>query len=540
MDSKKIKSRLSTLKSERMTFETLWDEVGQFIIPRKKNVLTKRMAGEDLQVDLYDNTAIQANELLAGALHSLLTNPNSEWFELTTGDDGLDKKDSVRKYLQALATKAHHVLNASNFQTEVHELYLDLGAFGTATMAIEEDDRDTVRFCCKFVADVYIEESSRGQVNEVYLQYEWTARQIVSEYGEDKLPEMVKKAYESDDNKRFKVVHCIYPTDYAKEKEAGTAEAKGHKFISKHIVLDAPDDQAIIEESGFRTFPMVVTRWAKASGEKYGRSPGMVALPEAKVLNKMVETTLIGAQKVVDPPLQAPDDGFITDVNTYPGGITFYRAGSQDQIRPIFNDARIDFGFQAIQEKQGKIRDAFYTNQLQLGTGPQMTATEVNQRVQENFRFLGPMLGRQQHEFLRPLIDRLVDIMFKREVVSPGDIPPELRGKRIDVRYSSYIAKAQRLGDGQSIMQAVGALEPFVNADSTVLDNLDGNTAVRRIWSIYGAPQDLLRDQPEVEKIRKSRADAQAAAIQQQQQQAQVEQVSKVLPAMAQAQQQGG
>lgn len=48
----------------------------------------------------------------------------------------------------------------------------------------------------------------------------------------------------------------------------------------------------------------------------------MNALPEMKVLNKMNETMLIGAQKLVDPPIQMPDDGYIMPIVTTPGGST--------------------------------------------------------------------------------------------------------------------------------------------------------------------------------------------------------------------------
>lgn len=534
MKPEEIQKRIDDLSSERSLFETLWEDLGRYIIPGKRNIRTTELPGEDLNFDLYDNTAIHANELLAAALHGLLTNPNSEWFELITGDDELDSQDHIKKYLQKITTQIHHVLNATNFQTEVHEFYLDLGCFGTATMSIEEDDLDDVRFCTKFIRDVYIEEDSKGNVVELYLVYMWTARQIMSEYGEKYMTEELMKAHKDNNNKRFKVVHAIYPAAYEHgEGKADIAKAKGYNYISKHVVLDHKKE---IKESGFKSFPFSVSRWSKASGEKYGRSPGMVALPEAKVLNKMVETTLIGAQKQVDPPLQAPDDGFITDVNTYPGGITFYRAGSQDQIRPIFNNANVDFGFQAIQEKQTKIRDAFYTNQLSVTGNTAQTATEVNQKVQENFRFLGPLTGRQHHEFLRVVVDRVVDILFTRGKLKVEDVPSELKGKRTTARYSSYIAKAQRMGEGQSILQAVQALEPFVNANPNVVDNLDGDAAARRIWSIFGAPQELLHDKKDVEKIRKAKAEAQQEMIAQQQQQQQVDTVAKLSQA---GQQQG-
>ena len=79
------------------------------------------------------------------------------------------------------------------------------------------------------------------------------------------------------------------------------------------------DDNHIISISGYNEFPYVVPRWLKSSSEIYGRSPSMTALPDVKMLNKMSETTIKAAQKMVDPPLLVPDDSFILPVRTQPG-----------------------------------------------------------------------------------------------------------------------------------------------------------------------------------------------------------------------------
>ena len=96
-------------------------------------------------------------------------------------------------------------------------------------------------------------------------------------------------------------------------------------------------------------------RWSKRTGEKYGSSPGMTALPEVKTLNKMAETMIIAAQKVVDPPMQLPDDGFILPIVTSPGGLNFRRANTTDaRIEPLFNFSQVDFGTKNIFKKYEK------------------------------------------------------------------------------------------------------------------------------------------------------------------------------------------
>lgn len=501
---KKIKENLAKLKGERGNFEIQWQEITDLMAPRKNNVITKRSPGEKRNVQVLDNTPMVSSEMLAGALHGFLTNPYGDWFEYTTGDLKLDQQDDVRLWLQDSARRTNHVINASNFQTEVHELYQDLTTICTACMYLEEDKRDIVRFSTKFIGDFYINENNKGFVDEIYREWRWTADQIIAEFGKEKMPDVVMKSYEKGDGQTFLCMHAVYPST--------KLDPDGNGFQSQYILAD---QEIEIKTAKYLSFPYMVPRWAKAAGEKYGRGPGFNALPEAKVLNKMNETMLIGAQKVVDPPIQMEDDGVILPIITRPGGINFRRPGS-DPIRPVFNDTRMDFGYQAMEDRRKRIRDAFYVDQLKLQQGgPMMTATEVMQRTEEAMRLLGPMLGRMQIEFLRPLIDRVFDIMLRRGLFLP--VPEVLKGKTIEVRYSSFIAKAQRMNESQNIVRAFQALQPFLVLDPATADNFDGDGAARMVAYQFSLPAELMRRTDDVAKRREAKAQAAQAAAKQQQ-----------------------
>ncbi len=538
MSPKQICERFHKIKGERSTWEQHWQELADYTIPRKNEIVNKNgTKGEKKGAQLFDNTALVSAELLAGALHGLLTNPNTYWFELSTGDDELDKEDDVREYLQMLSHKVHGYLNASNFQTEVHELYLDLVTFGTANMTVEEDDELIFTFSAKHISEVYISEDSKGRVSEVYREFEWDARQIVQEFCEGvtdtdyaALEPLVGKkvvaALKKGDNTKFTVIHAVY-LDSLTEK-------KTFPFCSQYV-LEA--EKLTLREGGFRRNPYLTPRWTKVSNEVYGRSPAMNALPECKTVNAMVKALIKGAQKMVDPPVQMPDDGAIRPLRVIPGGVNYYRAGSNDRIEPIFNDSRIDIGAELMRDRQIRIREAFFVDQLQLQQGPQMTATEVNQRTEERMRLLGPMLGRQQAEFLRPLIERVFEILERRNLIPK---PPEILSERdITVRYSSTIAKAQRMNEAQDLLRAFSAATPFIQMDPASMDNISADDALKEIWRTYGASQSVLRSRQEVEDMREQRAEAQQAAMQRQAEIDQADKVQKTGPTLVKAQEQG-
>lgn len=527
MTPKRIKEKVSNLKAERSTWESHWQEIADYMLPRKNQISTTTTPGEKKAIFVLDNTGMYSAELLAGQLHGMLTNPNGFWFELTTGNLAIDQLDDVRFWLQRTSRDMHNVMNNSNFQTEVHELYLDEVAFGTAAMYVEEDDKDYVRFSTKFIGEYYIGENSKGVVDELYRSWKWSARQLVEEFGIENVGKKVTTAYEKASDDKFECIHAVFPATMVAEN-GGPFD-----YISKYIL---PEEDHVLETKGYKEFPYVVPRWSKGTGEKYGRSPAMTALPEVKTVNKMMETVLRGAQKVVDPPVQMPDDGFVLPVITKPGGINYFRAGGNDKITPIFNDSRIDFGFEVLKDKRGRIREAFFIDQLMLQQGPQMTATEVLQRTEEKMRLLGPMLGRQQSEFLRPLIDRVFGIMLRRGLIDKNTIPQALRGRKVDVKYSSMIAKSQRVTDAQNVMRYIESLSPFIQLDPTVADNLNGDAASRAMADVFGPPQQIIRTLKEVQQLRDARAEAQQKALAAEQEKEEVDKMEQVTGMMGKMQ----
>lgn len=503
LSPEKAIERWGKLDSRRSNIKSVWQQIADNMIPLKNNITDVKAGGEAKFNQILDSTAMISLEMLAGALHGMLTSPTSVFFNLSTGKPDLDNLDSVRFWIQDAVRKMHDVFNASNFQTEVHEYYIDLCGFGNGALYCEEDIRDVVRFACRPLQEICVEENFKGKIDTQYRKYKEDARSIIDEFGQGdaakNLPDSVKQCYQSGKNDEFEILHCIYPREKAEESK--------FPFISQYIFVK---DKKDLKVGGFKEFPLIYGRWTKISGETEGRGPGEKALPESKVLQKMMETTLRGAQKVADPPLQAPDDGFVMPLITTPAGVNFYRPGSTDRIEPIFNDSRVDFGFQAIDRIRASVREAFYVNQLQLREGPQMTAAEVNQRVEQSLRFLAPMLGRQNSEFLSPLVERVFAIMNRRQMFLP--VPPELNGVELKIQYSSVMAMSQRMSEMQNINRTFAAITPLISIDPHGMDNFDVDNGIKHIAKLHNFPQEVLRTKKQVDSIRENRAKNEQAA----------------------------
>ena len=180
-----------------------------------------------------------------------------------------------------------------------------------------------------------------------------------------------------------------------------------------------------------------------------------------------------------------------------------------------------------------RIKSAYFIDQMQLQQGPQMTATEVLQRTEENLRLMGPVLGRQLFEFARPTLSRVFDIMMRKKKFPE---PPEaLQGQDFEFNFTSQIVRAQKLNQSQNLLRAIESAGPLIEADPSVLDNINSDEALRHIIKLHGLPQQFLRSQEEIEGLREQRAEAQEKEEVNQQELMDAEKVQKAGPTLAQA-----
>lgn len=499
--------RFEDLRARRASWEGHWQELAEHVLPRRADVSGPRTPGEKRTLRLFDGTAIEANELLAAGLHGMLTSPATQWFELALKDQALADDQAVHAWLDETARRMHAALNASNFQTEAHELYLDLGCFGTAAMFIEEDRAGGVRFSTRPLSEIFIAQDAEGRIDTVFRRFTFTARQAVQRWGEAAVGPRIAKLHRDGASTEVALVHAVFPRA---ETAPGRVDALNLPLASVYV---DPDGEHVLSEGGFQELPYVVPRWSKAAGEIFGRSPAMKALADIRMLNEMCRTTIKAAQKVVDPPLLVADDGVMLPVHTTPGAVNYARflADGGLPVRPLDSGAQVGLGLQMEESRRKAIRSAFFVDQLQIVGSPQMTATEVLQRAEEKLRVLGPMLGRLQSEFLGPLIGRVYGILARA-----GQLPPPpvgLDGAALDLVYVSPIARAQRAVEAQGILRLIEIAGPLSQVQPDLVDNIDGDATLRHLWSLFAAPQALLRDTRQVAALRVGRSEQAAVSV---------------------------
>ena len=114
-------------------------------------------------------------------------------------------------------------------------------------------------------------------------------------------------------------------------------------------------------------------------------------------------------------------------------------------------------------------------------------------------------MARLEVEWLSVTIDRVYAILNRR-----GDLPkpPQvLMGKKLGVKFSSVVAKTQKMQEAQSALGFLSSTSPLVALNQNVLQNIDADATLRWLANRFGFPQKLLLDQDKLDAMRKAEAD---------------------------------
>lgn len=517
-----IIKRLNRLESQKSTWEDHWQEILDYVMPRKAEVTVDYERGQKRTEKLFDSTAIHANTLLAASLQGTLTSASLPWFHLRARNENLNNDRAVQVWLEDCRNRMLKAFNGSNFNTEVHEFYLDICSTGTACIETEETDTGFT-FRTLHITEYFISEDRNGKIDTLFRKFEYTARQAMQKFGKDVLSDKIKEAFDNNPDKKFTFVHVVMP---AKEYH-GSYKTK-LPYLSLYIEKDTKN---LVKEGGYNEMPYLVTRWSKASGETYGRSPAYNALPDIKTLNKAVELGLKAWAKAIDPPLLVEDDGVIGRVKTSPAGLTVVRRDGA--IKPLNTNARFDVSDMRENELRNAIKQAFFSDQLELQQGPQMTATEVQVRYELMQRLLGPTLGRFQTEFLNPLIERCFNILDRQGLLAPA--PDSVAGTSIDIEYVGPLARSQRMEEATAVERLYEMAAQLAQVAPQIMDNIDHDAAIRSRAELLGVPKNIMRGMDEVQQQRQQQAEQQAQMQQMQQAQMAAQSIGQAAPAVQNA-----
>lgn len=514
--------RLEALRSERSSFMPLWRELSDYHLAHRGRFLSSdRNKGYKRNTKQINNTSRMASRTLASGMMSGITSPSRPWFRLSAGDTELDNSQAVKQWLHEVQQVMYKVFSQSNTYNSLHQLYSELGVFGTAAMGVFTDFENVI-WCKPYTVGSYMLGLNSQNVSDTfYREYEISVGQCVKQFGIENVSRSVKEQWDKGNTETWiKIVHAIEPND---DRDGASPLASQKAWRSVYYEAKSGTKEGVdqfLRQSGFDEYPILTPRWDVTAEDTYATDcPGITALGDTKALQLAERRKYQALDKIVNPPLQGPS----SLKNKINGGVVgpndiVWHDQTGDGLRSIY-DYRPDIN--AISNEIGNVEDrvqrSFYEDlflMLAQTDRRQITAREVAEKHEEKLLMLGPVLERLHTELLGPLIDRTFNILQQNGVLP--EPPPELQNRELNVEYVSVLAQAQRL-------VATGAVDRLVQFTTQVSQvwpearhKVDAARAIDEYAESLGVDPSMVRSDDEVAAM------AQAEALQAQQAQAMI------------------
>jgi hypothetical protein len=501
----------ASLRGRRGNWESHWDEIAERVQPMDSYAFLSRgenTKGDKRNVEIFDSTPMIALGRFGAILDSMLTPRNQTWHRLKPSDDNLLRSRAVRLYFEEvnrLLFKFRYAPKA-NFASQNQKNYKSLGAYGTGCMFVDELAMEPgLRYRAIHLSEIYFAENHQGIVDKAYRIFKLTARQAFQRWGE-KVSDKVKGALKADKEREFEFLHAVVPRE---KILAGLIDFRSMPWESVYIEYETKNE---LEEGGFQVFPYAVSRYEQGLNEVYGRSPAMDSLPAIKTLNEEKKTMLKQGHRAADPVLLTHDDGILDSFSALPGSIT--AGGVSKDGRPLVHvlpTGSYQIGKDMMDDERSMINDSFLVTLFQiLVETPQMSATEVLERAREKGILLAPTVGRQQSEYLGPLIEREIDLLARQQLLPP--FPAELveaQGE-FSIEYDSPLSRLQRSEEAAGLARSFEEAMAIANAtgDPSIFDHYNFDVALPEIADIRGVPERWIASAEELAAKRQSRAEA--------------------------------
>ena len=498
------------LHNQNANHRSYMQDLADFIQPRKAWITSIRTKGERIKFNfLYDVTAILALRDAASNFNTHLTDASSRWFGLETLDKNHMKSHDVRTYFKEVVDIMISILDNSNFYNNIQEFFTDFLGFSPSSYSMLSDPKDFVRFQAIPVKESMRVVDANGRLTEFHRNFRLTARQAVQMWGPQNVGKEILDSFTDSSNggskgqfQEFDFIHYVGPRHV---RDVSKSDSVNMPIQSLWIAVKG---EHLIKESGFIEMPIMSEVFYADSDDPNGFSPAMDILAVIKLVNAQQRTFIRSDMKSADPALMLPSRGFALPLNLNPAA-TNYRdpKTNKDDIQLIPTGGKLSMTLDHITRNQDIIREGFFIPLFRSLSEltKQMTIPEVQQRIAENMRVLGPVVGRVLHGVLDPTIIRLFN-MLQREGMLP-DPPIEIQEQDFAPVYLSNLAKVQKQSQITDIQLYLNDIAAVGDVKPAIYDNIDEDKVANVLARLRGITPEIQREEDVIERIRQTKAE---------------------------------
>lgn len=486
----------------RSAVEPMLQESQRFVRPNGTNFDNPSTGTASAQDDgskyKFDSTAIWANQMFANGLSSYLVPKSTRWaYVKPVGVPSAELDDEQLLHLEMLSDIYYHVmaLPQVQFYQTAHESFYDLGSYGTSVSYVKEKEGLPTFKSCP-LADCLFDEDDSGNVDTMYYTKRLTTKAMIQAY-----PDIVNIDGFSDKS-GITMWNLVFSVEPNKEGKKGGRLGSERPFKTTHWVQEL---KTTLDTGYVNYFPFIVSRWTKVSGEIYGRGPAQTCLSDIKVVNKMVKELLKSAELANAPTLSAEEDTILLPFSLGARQMIWREQGAPAP-EPINSGSQPNLTQDMLQSYRDTIVKCFFVDQIiREQKKERQSILEIQDERGQMLQQLGPLLARQENEFLAPAIEITHTILEQNRKLP--DVPESLVGADMEIVYTSPAAQAQyagRIADIQGFLQDTA---PLVQQKPELMDNIDDTELFNELARLRGVTRRILRSKDDVDGIRGARAE---------------------------------
>ena len=447
-----IKKRYKIANTHKEQWRSIYEEAYEYALPMRNlydGYYEGDVPGQNKMKRVFDSTAIHSTARFANRIQSSLCPPQRPWCRLQPGNEIPEqRKIEVQQVLDLYTEKMFGVMSQSGFDLAMGEFLLDL-AVGTAVMLIQPGDELTpIRYTAVPAYHITFEEGPNGSVDAVYRKFKRPFAVIEREWPDADIPDELRKEYEDDPTQKVELLEATYTKDG-----------------QIHYCLMPFEKEYKIVHRNLKSFPWVISRYMKASNERYGRGPVLYALPDIKTLNKVVELTLKNASISIGGVFTAVDDGVLNPqaISIVPGaviGVSSNGGPRGPSLQPLPRSGDANLSQIVANDLRLNIKKTLLDESLPPDNMSARSATEIVERMKELSQNLGAAFGRLITETMFPIVRRSMELMDEMGMI---ELPLKVNGLQVTVTPVSPLAMASnmdKLNEVVQFMQISQALGP--------------------------------------------------------------------------------
>lgn len=522
------------LRAIRQPYEPNWMEVRDLLLPYRHRIdLGDTNRGERRGSKIINSTAVEASNTLANGLAGQIVPSTEIWAKFTTPDPQLAEIGPVKWWLNILQSEFHRVVGESNAYLVWPTLFRDTAGYGTGAMSCEEDF-ESVFHCRNFLVGSYwLGTDHKNRANTFRRVYRTSVGQLVEKFGRrdpktgapdwSNFSMHVKKLWDDGQyNTMVDVCHVVTPNEqydnskyHSKYKRYSSCYYEIGDCESSKNYLEKGEKELFLLESGTDEFPFMIGRWGVAGDDVYGIDcPGINSLGDNKQLQFSERKIDKAVDKMIDPPMGAPDYLKGKEIWGTPGKVTYYsQRDGKPGIHPLYQfDPRVDQQTLRNERIEQRIKKAHFVDYFDMYENLEdrdRTAVEINSREAAKIVKLSPTLIQFNYGAINPFVDRVFIYMLRQQIIPPP--PPELEGMRLKVVYVSRLAQAQRAIGLSSTERVVSIALQVAKVYPEVVDKIDWDQVIDEHADRAGAPPRIVVPDEVVAQRRAARAQAAAA-----------------------------